>query len=866
LVGATVLAVVVAVAPLLAGSVHRAPVTAVLSGVTLAFVALILGERLRGGRLRGSKASVPFALMALLPALQVLPFPTALRAHFDSAGVALLGNAPDGLPRQWPLSLDPLATRQEIAVAVATWMVFLLGLHLASGRRTRWLPLQLLALSGVVAVVSGLAHRIFDVPRLYGLFDASGTFPGPFINPNHAAEFYELTAFCALALAAGSEREVRWAWLGVTALEAAAALTTLSRGSFLALLSGGSVVALLLVRRAMRERRLEDEAALRAGDEAAFVERLHRARPRRTGWAWVGGALLVVGLGIAVAVALGATPVWDELVQTDLGGRAEKPQLWRDAWTLVQNHPWGIGRHAFEAVYPSVKTLPLALRFQFVENLPLQILIDVGWAGAAVLVVGVALLWRKITWRGDAVEAALIGGLTAVLAHNLVDFGLETLGMRLPFAVVAGLLVGRGYGGGDRRSGSGEGRRTRAYEVPRIWEACFLVAAAASLLFSLPAIWRDRPDEIWTRWHETSAREERHRLAEDGARRHPTVYFLPLLSSFDEPLLDGAHQRSPRLASLNRALRLCPSCSAVSRTSAAVLLALGRRSQALGALRDVVREEPGQLSSVLEDATAAGFRPNEIATLASGSAEDLVAVANFLIARRPGGTGTWADEVDEAVIGLLAEAPAHGVKESEALLVKATWASARRDYDTARTALARVKSLSPRDARPYAAMAEVESQLQHPEAALTEARTAVMLNPLDISFARTQVHLALQQKKWDEVDRALEQFKTALRQGGANVAEAHLLAAQSFEGRGNIGRALMEYHTVTLVDARNVDGWASLARLAEARGDWEGATHALERILALIPGDRATLEGLHRLSEEKMNARLQQLLPGSASH
>ena len=90
--------------------------------------------------------------------------------------------------------------------------------------------------------------------------------------------------------------------------------------------------------------------------------------------------------------------------------------------------------------------MPFPLRFAFVENEPLQLLIDGGWVffcSSAAAVGCRRLAHRTPLARRDKIEAALIAGLFAVLVHSLFDFGLETLGVLLPFAAVFGTVLGR---------------------------------------------------------------------------------------------------------------------------------------------------------------------------------------------------------------------------------------------------------------------------------------------------------------------------------------------------------------------------------------------------------------------------------------
>ena len=54
------------------------------------------------------------------------------------------------------------------------------------------------------------------------------------------------------------------------------------------------------------------------------------------------------------------------------------------------------------------------------------------------------VVWHLVRHgRRDRVEAALAAGLFAVVVHNFFDFGLETLGVLLPFMAILGTALGR---------------------------------------------------------------------------------------------------------------------------------------------------------------------------------------------------------------------------------------------------------------------------------------------------------------------------------------------------------------------------------------------------------------------------------------
>lgn len=822
------LAGVVAVSPLLAGSVHRPVVLPLLGVLSLTFFCALAGERLRDGGLRGTKFAIPFVLLVLLPLAQIIPIPLSARRLIDPAGSALLEDAPDGTPHSWPLSLDPSSTGIEIGTAVAALIVFVLSLHDSTRRRYWRIFLKSIALGGIAGVVSGIVHRLAGIERLYGIFEVAGAvLPGPFINPNHSAEFYELAAFAALALAVAAEAELRIAWYVAAAVNAAAALTTLSRGSFLALFAGGAVFLALRLR---VDRGGAVEGAPRTG-----------AGPMARTLAWTLGALACL---ISIAVALGAAPVLDELAHTDLTGGTEKTAVWRDSWTMVMHHPLGIGRHAFDRVYPVYKTLAQNSRFQFVENGPLQLLIDVGWPGVALLALSLVWLVRKMPRRRDYVGAALAAGLVAVLAHNLVDFGLETMGIRLPFAAMAGVMVGRAWGRaeGEQRK---EGGRSR-------WFLGIVIATvAAGMGVGLWAQVHRQAEQIEERWRRSPRGEGRRELAIDGGRRYPTDFYFPLLQSYDERLRPAqAGGVSPRLAALNRALRLCPRCSTVYEQAARALFMLDLRSQALSTYREVIRLAPARTSAILTEADRFGFSSSALATLAVGDVDVTLNVARYLVGKR----------ASTEVMALLAQAESQGAPRAECLLIRGQLLLALGRLDDAESVLTDGLRVAPRDGRFEDMLAQVEERAGRPENALVHARSAAAMSPFSVDFARHWLNLVVRQKNWGEVEEALNHLKVALRQNGKNVTEVHMIAGEVQASRGNLARALSEFRTAAALDATDPATWEAVARTAEARGDTRTAVAAYRRVVALRPDDPAAQQAVTRVEKAGEDAALQQML------
>ena len=227
----------------------------------------------------GAVILVPLAF-TLIPLLQSIPLPLALRAVLDGAGTALLNDNDVTRVSAWPLSLDPSATRVCVGRAAVALVVFMVAYHLASGQTRRHLLLRAVAITGLAAVVIGLGHRIFGGLEAVRFLNPTNRalLTGPFVNANHTAELLELAAFVCLACSLQRDTALnRIGWLIGALLCASAALATLSRGAVVALVMAVVVFAFL--------RYFASDASL--------------GGRRRASLAWAGLILCVVVLGAA---------------------------------------------------------------------------------------------------------------------------------------------------------------------------------------------------------------------------------------------------------------------------------------------------------------------------------------------------------------------------------------------------------------------------------------------------------------------------------------------------------------------------------------------------------------------------------------
>jgi hypothetical protein len=629
--GIAIAVALVVAAPLAAGGVHRSTMIVLMTAAFVCVTSLSGGLALQDRSLRVAAVVLVPLTFLLIPLCQSIPLPLSMRAFFDSAGTALLRENDVAPLSWWPLSLDPPGTRVYVGRAAVALVIFLVAQHLASGQNRRHLLMRAVAIAGLAAVVIGLGHRIFGVSKLYGLFQPPGRalLTGPFVNRNHTAELLELAAFVSLACSFQRETALnRIGWLVGALLCAGGALATLSRGAVV-----GMAMALIVF------------TFLRT-----FAGDVPTQGRRRASLAWGALILCVVVLG---AASFGAGQLVDRF-RTDAVTTDVRFQLWRDGWHVVAIHPFGIGRGAFDRVFPIYRTFTMQfpVRFVFVENEPLQLLIDCGWLFFLLLAAGLLALigWRIIRYgRRDKTEAALVAGLFAVLAHSVLDFGLETMGVLVPFTAILGTVLGR-------------------LKVPAVqpawssragWGVAAVAAGAA--VFGIVATAHRSFDDFDTLLKQAPNLESRRVLLDRAERTHPLDYFYVLAQARLLPLKGDESMPSPRLHALNRALRLCPGCDTAHAEVARNLWKLGRRRQALLEWRKAVEIQPALFPSVLGELFASGAKPEELAAVASSDIGRALELVTFLSVQ---------GHLQDAFI-VLDQADALGAARGEVLIARA---------------------------------------------------------------------------------------------------------------------------------------------------------------------------------------------------
>ncbi len=426
-------------APLFMGGRHPLGRLVVVSIVCATAVTWIIGQcTAKSARWIPTGATVLLAGGLLVVLFQLAPLPYWLVAELSPSTAELLPawSPEGGIGAEfgaWPyISLMPQATRHGLGMYLCYAMLFLLVVQRLRRLEDveRWT--QWIALAAVFLTLVGLAQYFAGNGRYLWIYEhpfrgPDGAVRGPFVNPNHFAHFLSLGIgpLCWCMYRAWCDPGGRgqtqlghnvilreWqqfrkpATIVVVTLVALAALLTLSRGGIVAVSLAAAV--------------------------CAVVYAFGRLFGRRSVLAFVcaGGAI------VASVFMYGRQVLTQELDSIAESESLEdlsygRKKLWEADSRAVSDFPFlgtGIGSH--RVVYPMYLEEKHDVTYTHAENGYLQILLEAGIVGLALLLGGIGLCvwWCVQTFRQSrspqviACLGAIAGGLTASVLHSFVDF------------------------------------------------------------------------------------------------------------------------------------------------------------------------------------------------------------------------------------------------------------------------------------------------------------------------------------------------------------------------------------------------------------------------------------------------------------
>jgi tetratricopeptide (TPR) repeat protein len=298
---------------------------------------------------------------------------------------------------------------------------------------------------------------------------------------------------------------------------------------------------------------------------------------------------------------------------------------------------------------------------------------------------------------------------------------------------------------------------------------------------------------------------------------------------------------------LNRAIILCPRCTGAHAEAARDLWRLGRRQQALLEWKTILGQYPDQLTWVFAELVGHGAKPEELMTLTNDGNRYEVSRC-FL-----------ASGMIESAKSVLATVGDHD--DAEFHLVRGQIALRENDLKAARLAGERALAIVPDDPRAVLMASEVEVRANERDKAIEVLQRAVRAGHASVEVSRKLLSLLMQTDRWQAIDRALADFRTALAAAGAPMLEANLHAAHIFEARGQYRRAISEYQAALAHNPDDIGLLLALARAAEQAGSVTVAIDAYDSVLRRAPENGEARNALGRIQRDKKVLEVNRYFP-----
>lgn len=714
--------------------------------------------------------------------LQLIPMPSSLVGLLVPESVdawrsnaALFGESPRSLI---PMSLDPGATRLEVAKGSAIVAVFLAARTFAASLQRRRV-LAAVAASAIAMALVAFAHKLAGATEVFGIYEpvyASSRLLAPLMNENHLGGMMAMAFPIAIGLAMDAEvieRRIGWAVGG--ALCALAGILSFSRGGMLALGVGMTVYTTAC---AMRLRR-HDGSILR------------------------GRTVPILAAGTLAILLIAVTLQGSELAR-ELGHRhniAPKFAGAVAALPLVASHPIaGVGRGAFSAAF--VDEQGTDKRFFYPENLPIQWASEWGLPIAlALLVIVIWSIGRGFRLRRSHAHLGGLAGLIAIGVHQLADFSLELVGL----AVVAAATLGSVADSVSVRREQPLRQLCTVTSIISFGAAALAVSLVGGDVFTLEMQSRaalERGDNV-------KARE----LATKGLSLHPSEPIFALTGAEV-----AVRERDPSAGRwVNRAQSLAPLWSAPHLLAARWLFSLGELDQALIEIREAEALRPGSARTTVCSLLRASEDPAialRAAPEGSGGAQFLDRAALCLPLQTPA-----AAHIDEAARARDPNLPGPRNRQARRL-------NARQRSLEAIDLLRSSPNLDPDGQR---ILAEAYMQGNDLRAAAETIASLLSAGDARSSVLRTAASIYMKSGNEDELRRVVARLRGQTAGKAKPLADVEMFVGKLYESQGRYASALRAYEgSHQAHESRKA--LLAIARVADAMGNRERAILTYRRL------------------------------------
>lgn len=430
-----VLALLVA-APLAFGSVHE-PAYLTLLGVVLLTGLLSWARghwaRAHGADVRRLPARRLLLALQLLVLLQLVPLPMSVLSRVSPGSFKFYDFVALVAPNWRPISVSPADTLRGL--------VFLVGMSLFFGtvfrefRDGRWRRRLAFSVAGTGFLITliALVQKASSSGKLFGIWEPRWGWSafGPYVNRNHCAGYLVMAIPLAMGFAAEAFLELRRNWsrrrIGWIALGDPQGQAAAQRFGFAMAL----VVGLLA-------------AESRGGLLGFAVSLACLLFVLRAGWQ---AFLALAGVAAAGYAFVGVTRIVGSFATR--GIQRSRLELWADCLRMWTDFPvFGAGFNAFGTAHPRYQTKWPGVWFGEAHSEYVQILVDLGLAGAALAAVLLFVLFRSAIRiaRRSPLESGLFASLVGGAAHNLVEFNWQIPANALTYVALAALAASADQG------------------------------------------------------------------------------------------------------------------------------------------------------------------------------------------------------------------------------------------------------------------------------------------------------------------------------------------------------------------------------------------------------------------------------------
>lgn len=429
----TFVLILLVAAPLLFGSVHEpafVPLLVLSGGAGIFSWARGHWSRALGvlvppvpgrGLLLGLHLVVLFQVLPLPPAVLKLTSPGSFSFWNDTQLVPLAA---------WrPISVSPPDTLRGFAFLVGMTLLYGAVFREFGDERSRRRLCRAVVVTGLLLTLIALVQAVSPDPhRIYGLWKPTFDWAvfGPYVNRSHFAGYLVMAIPLALGFALEALQSLRRAWgrrrVGWLALGGPEGNDLVRRGA--------EAMVLLVGLLATRAR----GGVLGFGASALAL--VFAGRHRRLG-VLVGA--VAAGLGVAWVGVGGLVGAFESR-----GIKGSRLDLWADMLPMVRRFPaFGAGWNAFATAYPSYQTVWRTEWIGEAHNDYLQVVLDLGLLGAALVLPLLVMLFRR-AFLGAArspLSLGLLGSLLGLAAHALVDFNWQIPANAATYVSLAGLAM-----------------------------------------------------------------------------------------------------------------------------------------------------------------------------------------------------------------------------------------------------------------------------------------------------------------------------------------------------------------------------------------------------------------------------------------